>query len=460
MQHTTTAETLSRQTVRLLLQRMAPGRIPASIRHQMRQHIADAVAIGLAATRCQPLAQQLGDAMTMGAHGGACGVLGSAQRHAPSLAAFTNAALIHTLDFDDIHDAARLHPTAVTLPAALAAADLVGAPGAQVLSAVALGNELLCRLGVMYSPMGSGPGADWFLTQLFGYFGAGLSAALVLGLDETQIVSTLGLAYMQAAGGKEAGFGVGATGRSIYPAFAAMGGVTAALLSRAGVRGPETALDGAAGLFRIYLEAPPSAAQRALLLAPDGWQCAATQIKPWPSCRLSHPYVSAALALRAQLQGAGVQRMVVAVNASAAKLCAPLADRRHPRTLQDAKYSVPFMTAFALVHGAVDLDLLHLDALVDPAVLAVADTIDIAETLPDRPGHPPAVIDAVTTDGRQLRVSAENFDLDEAGVRAKFDACLAHAGRAAQADALWRRLADLEAQPHLDFLFDGAAAQR
>ncbi len=444
---------LSRQIARLLLQRAAPGHIPAQIRHQTRAHIADAVAIALAATRCQPLAQQLLDAMAMGAGSGACGVLGSSARHAPSLAAFTNAALVHTLDFDDIHDAARLHPTAVTLPAALAAAELVGAPGARVVDAVALGNELLCRLGVMYSPMGSGPGSDWFLTQLFGYFGAGLSAALVMGQDEDQIVSTLGLAYMQAAGGKEAGFGVGATGRSIYPAFAAMGGVTAALLSRAGVRGPESALDGAASLFRIYLETAPSAAQRALLLDPEGWQFAATQIKPWPSCRLSHPYVGAALALRAQLQGAGIERLVVAVNASAAKLCTPLADRRRPRTLQDAKYSVPFMTAFALVHGAVDLDKLHQDALADPAVLAVADRITIAETLADRPGHPPAVMDAQTTDGRALRASAGNFDLDAAGARAKFDACLAHAGRAAQAEALWQQLADLDSQPGMDFLF-------
>ncbi|NMM78108.1 hypothetical protein B2J88_43650 [Rhodococcus sp. SRB_17] len=453
MESNITTQSLSRRVACLLQQRDTEGGIPPEIRHKTRQHIADAVAIGLAATRSQPLAQQLLDAMTMGAGGGACGVFGSAARHAPSLAAFTNAALIHTLDFDDIHDVARLHPTAVTLPAALAAAELVGAPSARVVDAVALGNELMCRLGVMYSPMGRGPGADWFLTQLFGYFGAGMTAALVMGLDEDQIVSTLGLAYMQAAGGKEAGFGVGATGRSIYPAFAAMGGVTAALLSKAGVVGPESALDGAASLFSIYLEAQPSAAQVALLLDTDGWQFQDTRIKPWPSCRLSHPYVSAALALREHLQGAGVRSMVVSVNASAAKLCAPLADRRRPRTLQDAKYSVPYMTAFTLVRGTVDLNTLHLEGLSDPAVLAVADSIEIAENLPDKPGHPPAEIRAVTTDGREISVRAEDFDLSDEGLRAKFDACLAYAGRPEQADVLWGCLDTLEAQPSLDFLF-------
>jgi len=110
METNVNTQSLSRQVVRLLQQRDTHGGIPPVIRRKARQHIADALAIGLAATRSQPLAQQLLDAMSMGAGGGACGVFGSAARHAPSLAAFTNAALIHTLDFDDIHDAARLHP--------------------------------------------------------------------------------------------------------------------------------------------------------------------------------------------------------------------------------------------------------------------------------------------------------------------------------------------------------------
>lgn len=63
----------------------------------------------------------------------------------------------------------------------------------------------MCRLGCMFQPRGSGPGSDWFLTQLFGYFGAALSAGLVLRLDASQLVSGLGFAYMQMAGGKEGG---------------------------------------------------------------------------------------------------------------------------------------------------------------------------------------------------------------------------------------------------------------
>jgi 2-methylcitrate dehydratase PrpD len=378
-------------------------------------------------------------------------VLGSRQKLTPAYAAFANSALVHILDYDDIHDGARLHPTAVTLPAALAAAELTGGTESALADAVTLGNELMCRLGVMCSPKGEGPGSEWFLTQLFGYFGACFACASVLDLSEDEIVSALGLAYMQAAGGKEAGFGVGSTARAIYPAFASMGGVQAALLARAGVVGPESALDGAAGLFRIYLGAEPDAAQLQTLLDRQAWFFRDTEIKPWPSCRLSHPYVAAALAVRAQLGQTPMGSVTVAVNASAARLCRPLEERRRPRTLQDAKYSIPFMIAFTLVHGKVDLESLNTGVLGDTAVLALADRIEIVESLPDKPGHPPAEISVHTGAGSIMSPKLGDLALSAADVREKFFACLRYAG-AADADRLWDRLRQAEAGKLADVL--------
>lgn len=441
MTNTQALPELSRQLIRLLLQRRKNGDVSGGLRRKVQLHIADATSIGLAATASPPLAQQLIDAMSMGVQGGTCHVFGSEQCLPPSIAAFANSALIHALDFDDIHDLSRLHPTAVTLPAALAAAELVGAPMTRVVDAVALGSELMCRLGVMISPKGQGPGADWFLTQVFGYFGAALAAGVVMELTEDQLVAAFGFAYMQAAGGKEAGFGVGCTGRSIYPAFAAMGGVLAAQLSTTGLTGPASALDGAANLFRIYLQGDPSIAQKARLLDSKHWEFTATCIKPWPCCRLSHPYVAAALLLREQLQGESLQSLEISVNGSAAKLCKPLPERRKPITLQDAKYSVPYMTAFALVHGAVNLEGLQLDALEDLAVLAITQRTTISETLPDCPGHPPAELRAMTSSGRALYATVpENFDIGTDGVREKFAQCFTYAGQDGASDAVWHAL--------------------
>ena len=427
---------LSRGVVRLLLDRHRRG-LPRHVLERARLHVLDNIGIALAAEDALPICGQVLQAMAYGAEGGAATVLGSRRRLPPALAAFANSALAHALDYDDIHDVARLHPTTVTLPAALAAAECEGARVEAVLSAVALGNELMCRLGAACAPTGEGAGSDWFLTQLFGYLGGCLSASVVLDLSAEQAVSGLGLAYMQLAGGKQAAFGTGATARSIYPAFAAMGGVQAALLAKAGVAGPEGALDGAAGMFRLYLGGDPAPATGTRLLAPEAWDWLDTEVKPWPCCRLSHPYIAAALALREELGGPPPGRVTVCVNASAAKLCRPLAQRREPETLQDAKYSIPFVTAFALAHGRVDLATLGPDAMHDPAARALAARIDILETLPDRPGHPPAEI-TVETPGGPRTVRREAVPVpDAAAIRAKVLDCLRHAGHGDRAAALW-----------------------
>lgn len=424
---------LSRALARLLLRRAVQG-LPPEVMARAQLHTLDSIGIALAARATLPIAHQVVAAMAFEAAGRAV-VLGGPERLPPAAAAFANSALAHALDYDDIHDLARLHPTTVTLPAALALAAPAGADMPRVLTAMALGNELMCRLGAACAPTGEGPGSDWFLTQLLGYLGAALASAIVLGLDEAATVSAFGLAYMQMAGGKQAAFGTGADARSIYPAFAAMGGVQAALLARAGVTGPEGALDGAAGLFRLYLggSTPVPA-----LLAETGWEWLATEVKPWPSCRLSHPYLAAALALREQLGGPPAGPVRVAVNGSAAKLCQPLEQRRRPTTLQDAKYSIPFMTAFALAHGRVDLASLGPEVVRDEAALAIAERIEIAETLPDRPGHPPAEITAGNLTVR--REAAPVWGAAE--VRGKVLDCLAHAGLGAQGATI---LAGLEA---------------
>ncbi len=446
------AGALSR-SITQLLHRLGEDLSP-DLRSASCLRIADSVGIAFGATNSGDTARQVLAGSIDGSAGGACGVFGQARREAPATAAFANSALVHVLDYDDIHDAARLHPTTVTLPAALAAAQLVNASGNQVVDAVLLGDELICRLGVACSPKGTGPGSDWFLTQLFGYFGAAFAAGHVLGLDEDAIVSAFGLAYMQAAGGKQAGFGVGSNARAIYPAFAAQGGVQAALLARAGMQGPDGAFDGAAGLFPVYLGAQPSQDQRDLLLHASSWETPAIELKPWPCCRLSHPYVATALAMRDRVTAP--QRIEIHVNASAAKLCRPLAERRRPVTLQDAKYSIPWMTAFALVHGCVDLTTLSEAALTDERVLAVAQHVEVLETLPDRPGHPPARIRVQGPDGRWLESPPDVRvpSLDIAAARTKFNDCLAHAGQAPRAPQLWDRLLSLHSQPSIDFLFE------
>jgi 2-methylcitrate dehydratase PrpD len=162
--------------------------------------------------------------------------------------------------------------------------------------------------------------------------------------------------------------------------------------------------------------------------------------------------------VRAQLAARGitpneVARIEVGVNASAAKLCRPIEERRRPATLQDAKYSIPWMAAFTLARGTVDLATLNDAALPATDIRALADKVDIVENLPDKPGHPPAQI-RVHVDGAMIENAAvQSFEMDARQARAKFDACLAQADMQAQSAALYARLLALDTEPGAQFLF-------
>lgn len=413
---------LGTQIARWALQ--ATGAIPPEVRDKTRVHVADSVAIAHAAS-VQAVGRDITSITARTDGAGPAHVLGSTDRLSPVGAAFANSALIHALDFDDVHDLARLHPTAVALPAALAAADLAGnADRRPVEQAVAVGNELMCRLGTAIAPAGTGPAADWFLTQLLGYVGAAVAAGLVMDLDEPALVSAIGLATMQAAGAKEAGFGVGSTARAIYPAFAASGGLRSAVLAAGGLVGPPRGLDGDAGLFHLYLGGPLDPVQAEQLVDPlRRWDFMETQLKRWPCCRLSHPYVAATLQARSDLDPELVTRIVVRADPAAARLCRPLGARTRPQTLTDAKYSIPFLVAFTLVHGAPDLDNLTDAALDDQHVLRVARSVEVVETGTDSAGEPEAYI-AFASDGHEVvGTSSGTPPMSSSEVRRKQRAC-------------------------------------
>ncbi|HEV7657820.1 MAG TPA: MmgE/PrpD family protein [Mycobacteriales bacterium] len=361
--------------------------LPAAVLERTRLHVADSAGIAIAAARTSDLARAVARAIGEGTEGTGL-YLGPDSAHA-----FGNGALIHLLDYDDVYDPGHVHLSAATLPAALCAAAETAAqgPAVPVVDAVALGNELVCRLGDVAAL--TSPTSNWFLTQLFGYFGATLAYGLTAGLSDAELTSALGLAYMQAAGGKEAAFGVGGTARAVYPGFAARGGVDAGRLARAGITGPARVFEGAAGLFRIYLGSPLTA-DGAALLTGSGWRLLDAEVKRWPCCRISHPYVAGVLD-RGRLPGDPLAAAVtIRVDARSRPLCEPPAQRANPATLQDAKYSVPFLVALGLVHGDVGLATLDRPVLDDVLVQKVAATVRI-EDLPAGPDEPLVVVDGV-----------------------------------------------------------------
>jgi len=206
------------------------------------RHDAESTASFLATTRAMGLAS------------GNSGVFGDAARYTPAGAAFLNGALAHSLDFDDTHAAASLHPGAPVIPAALAAGEMTGASGADVLAAIIAGYEITCRVALAL-PAGEHYDRGYHPTATCGAFGAAAAAARVLGLDADGVASALGTVLSQTAGSLQ--FLVnGAWTKRFQVGWAALNGLMAAKLASEGFKGAAEALEGKHGFMRAYAPNP------------------------------------------------------------------------------------------------------------------------------------------------------------------------------------------------------------
>ena len=204
------------------------------------------------AADCAPSLLAAARALGLAAGGG--GVFGDAARYTPAGSAFLNAALARSLDLDDVHPEARLHPGAAVIPAAFAAAEMAGARGADLLAAIVAGYDVACRLSLAL-PTAAHRARGFHPTPTCGVFGAAAAAARVFGLDAAGVSAALATALGASGGTLHFLSGGGWTGR-FQVGWAAMGGLAAATLARDGFSGSATPLEGEHGFLAAFAPAP------------------------------------------------------------------------------------------------------------------------------------------------------------------------------------------------------------
>ncbi len=290
--------------------------------------------------------------------------------------ALLRGALMHILEVDDLHRGSVTHPGCVVIPAALSLAAEVGADGPTLLRAILRGVEAVCRVGMA---VGMEHYRVWHNTATCGPFGSAMAAAELLGLDDGQAVHALGNAGTQSAGLWEF-LATGAMSKHLHAGRAAEAGVVAAELAAAGFTGPPAILEGERGLFA---GACPDPDPGAVLRAPHApWQIHSVSIKPWPSCRHTHPVIDAALELASQIDIARIAEIDVSTYQAAVDIC----DRPDPTTPYEAKFSLQHTVAAALSAGAVGFDSFEAEARAGCAALRAMTTIRAGE--PYRGAYP------------------------------------------------------------------------
>jgi len=347
------------------------------LREQTASRVTDALGNALGAAHLPVVEQMRSVVDGWGGHPQSSVVDGQATS-APS-AALLNGTMAHALDFDDTHLPSVLHPSASVVPAALAAAELAGSTGPQLLDAITVGVEVTCRLGMAGYDTQLGNSIFFenglHATSITGTIGSAVAAAMLLAPDAEVIASAIGISASMGAGLLEANR-TGGTVKRIHCGWAAHGGVTAAQAAAAGVTGPPTVLEGRFGFLQAYL------ADRADLSAINEnlgteWVIPALFFKPYPCNHFTHAGIDAARAMKAKgIDPDRITKVVLGAPSPVLRTIAePAAEKAHPRSGYHAAFSGPLTVASAFYsdHG---LGLFHEDftdeAAQDPRKLALA----------------------------------------------------------------------------------------
>lgn len=282
-----------------------------------------------------------------------------------------NGMMGHALELDDVHTGSKSHVGAVVVETAWTLGEAIRANGKHFLEAVVVGYEIMARVGMAMDVI-SNRKRGWHGTGIIGTFGAAAAAGHLLELDENQMVSAFGMAGTQSSG-LWAFLEEGSTCKKLHPARAAVNGLTAALLAKFGMTGPEHILDARdGGLYRAVSDSFHM--ERLVENLGNTYEILSIDKKPYPCCRTTHHAIDAALALRSELDWQEIDRIAVETYEVGVLQCgSPV----YPQSPVDAKFSIPYTVAAALIKGRVSLPEFTPEVVQDPQMKELAEKVTV-----------------------------------------------------------------------------------
>ena len=347
-------------------------------------------------------------------------VLGRAERFSLSDAALIGSLSASAHTFDDTHLSTITHPTGPVASALLASAhqlDAMGQPvsGESLLTALAIGMELECRVSCALSQGGANQG--WYMTGLSGGIGAAAAVGCLLKLTHEQMVYAMGLAAIQASGTRATH---GSMAITFVPGIAARDGLVAAYLAAADFSCSAIAIDGRNGLLQVLTGGHDATA----ILEGLGvrFEMLNNAVKPYPCGIVIHPSIDSCLKLvqQHQLKHQDIARISLRVHPDALNLCW----RKQPETVLDAQVSLYHWVAACVVFGRAGVLQGELESVMHADVRAIQALTDaqIDHTL----GSNQAVVVIDLRDGGQLEYKTEDVTgsvtnpMSDAQLSAKF----------------------------------------
>jgi 2-methylcitrate dehydratase PrpD len=376
--------------------------IPPNVRRAAELHILDTVGVciaGAAPTEESGQAVRKIAEKWKGKEGAT--VFGIGVQCRAAMSALINGTLAQALEMDDKHGSSLARPGATVVPAVLAVAEEEGRSIRDVITAIAVGYDVMIRLGFVASKRFLERG--YHTSSLIGGFGTAAAIGRLRGCSADQIADALGIAGTMASGIQEA-TRTGDTSKILHGGWGAHSGIIAIDLATAGISGPESVFEGKMGFFETHLTPIEGQLDWATPVTDLGtrWYLPETAFKPYPCCQLIHAFIEGCKEILVELARDSVpvdkiERIVCKLAEPGLTLVTdPVERKREPQTVHEARFSLQFSVASALVYGDVGLDSFSRDRLDDARVLKLAARVD-SEPDPDSdyPKHCPARIEIV-----------------------------------------------------------------
>jgi len=279
------------------------------------------------------------------------GVIGAGIKTAIDQAAWANGTAAHALDYDDYFVPDHLtpyHPTVTLLPAILAVAQRYRLTGKDILLAYITGFEVEAEIAMVCVKQQYDLG--WHTTSTLGSIGVTAAVAKALKLDKDQIRMALGISASFASGLRKS---FGTMTKPLHAGNSARNGVIAATLAQRGFTADGNILDAPLGFFEVLgggeankMKAHrPSRGSELHIVSPG------IGFKPYPSCAYTHWAIDAALKLKREVRinPADVSKIECYTSSGLPRVLI----HSHPRTSLEAKFSLQYCVAIALIDGEV-----------------------------------------------------------------------------------------------------------
>jgi 2-methylcitrate dehydratase PrpD len=351
--------------------------IPAEAIEWAKDAILDCIAVTLAGTQ-EVAGRIITNYVKEAAGRPEAGVFAAGFKTNAENAALANGTMAHALDFDDwILPNWMGHPTAPQLPAILALGQRQRISGKDILLAYVVGFEVGGRIGA-----GVGRGhyehCGWHPTATLGTMGATAACCNILRLDAAQTRMALGIASSEASGVRQ---NFGTMTKPLHAGLASRNGVTAALLAQKGFTGDGDAVEGPlgfSGAFTTGGDYDPGKMTEGLgnsfLIVENG-----VSIKPYPCCGDGHRCLDAMLYLATEhdIKPDDVE----SIECRTSDMVPKIMMRHRPKTGSEAKFSMEFGMAIALVDRKAGLEQYTTERVMDPKVQGLIKRVSFV--------HPP-----------------------------------------------------------------------